>query len=223
MVSMKKFACFLVLLFPLLAFAQANDAKPAPSYEAGRDYLVLPVSKSTDNFNLPNKVTVIEFFSYGCPACFRFNPTLEKWLKDKPAIVNFERVPVVFESDWHLYARAYYVAKINKIQAEVSPALFSAIQTEHVDLGTPERMAEFFQKNFKIKKDVFMNTYESPVVDAQLANDQKIMNDFMVFQVPGIVIDGKYKVDPSLAGNNPQHLVDTINYLIEKEKKAKKI
>lgn len=214
----KRVACLLVLFFPLLAFAQDK-----PSFQAGRDYLVLPVSRSTQDYNPKNKVTVIEFFSYGCPACFRLNPTLEKWVKDKPTHVEFERIPVVFESNWHLLARAYYVAKLNKIHDEISPTLFNGLQTEHLDLSTPERMADFFQKNFNIKSTVFMNTYDSPVVEAQLSNAQKVSNDFMIFQIPGIVVDGKYKVDPSLAGNSPQRLIDTLNYLIEKEKKEKKL
>jgi thiol:disulfide interchange protein DsbA len=210
---MKKFLCLILMLFPLVTFG----------FEAGRDYLVLPVSPSSVNFNQQNKVTVIEFFSYGCPACYRFNPTLETWLKDKPSKVEFERIPVVFESDWHLYARAYYVAKVYGFHQEISPTIFDGLQKDHLDLGTPDKMADFFASHFKIKKDIFMNTYDSPTIDAQLANNQKIMNDFMVFQVPGIVIDGKYKVDPSLAGNDPKRLIETLNYLIQKEKTEKKI
>jgi thiol:disulfide interchange protein DsbA len=109
------------------------------------------------------------------------------------------------------------------IHQEISPTIFDGLQKDHLDLGTPDRMADFFASHFKIKKDIFMNTYDSPTIDAQLANNQKIMNDFMVFQVPGIVIDGKYKVDPSLAGNDPKRLIETLNYLIQKEKTEKKI
>ncbi|HEV2614223.1 MAG TPA: thiol:disulfide interchange protein DsbA/DsbL [Gammaproteobacteria bacterium] len=219
---MKRLLCLVLLFIPLFAFA-ATATKENNSFQAGRDYLVLPANASTKNFDPKGKVSVIEFFSFGCPACFHLNPTLEKWIKDKPAQVEFQRIPVVFESDWHLYARAYYTAKVLGIHNEIAPVMFNALQTEHVDLGTPERMADFFQSHFKTKKADFLNIYESPVVDAQLAKNQVVMNDFMVFQIPGIVIDGKYKVDPSLSGNNPQRLIDTINYLIAKEKHEKKI
>lgn len=219
---MKRLLCLLLLFISLVTLA-ATTAKEDKNFQANRDYLVLPASTSTQSFDPKDKVTVIEFFSYGCPACFRLNPTLEKWIKDKPSKVQFERIPVVFESDWHLYARAYYTAKVLGVHNEISPTLFNAIQTEHVDLGTPERMATFFQTHFKIKKEMFLSTYESPAVDAQVNANQKISNDFMIFQIPGIVIDGKYKVDPSLSGNNPQRLIDTLNYLIQKEKHEKKI
>jgi len=218
---MKKFFSFLiytVLFFPLMAFGKEDT-----NFKAGRDYLEIPASASSINLNPKNKVMVIEFFSYGCPACSRLNPTLETWLKNKPNHVEFDRVPVEFESDWHLYARTYYVAKILGVRSDFSPVIFDAIHKDHLDLGTPERMADFFRTHFKIKTADFLSTLGSPVVDAELANNQKVMNDFMVFQIPGIVIDGKYKVDPSLSGNNPHRLIETINYLIHEEKQEKKL
>ena len=33
----------------------------------------------------PGKVEVIEFFWYGCPHCFEFEPMLEAWIKTLPA------------------------------------------------------------------------------------------------------------------------------------------
>lgn len=215
---MKKFLCLVLLFFPLLVFG-----KETQTFQAGRDYLVLPVNASSESFNPKDKITVVEFFSFGCPACFRLNPTLEKWMKAKPSQVDFQRIPVVFESDWNLYARAYYTAKVLNIHEEITPVLFDGLQKERLDLGTPEKMATFFQSRFKIKKDVFMNMYDSPTIEAKLKTNQKITNDFMIFQIPGIVIDGKYKVDPSLSGNNPQRLIDTLNYLIQKEKAEKNL
>lgn len=215
---MKKFLCLVLLFFPLLVFG-----KETATFQAGRDYLVLPANASSQNFNPKDKITVVEFFSFGCPACLRLNPSLEKWMKEKPSQVQFERIPVVFESDWNMYARAYYTAKVLNIHEEITPVLFQGLQKERLDLGTPERMANFFQARFKIKKDVFMNMYDSPSVEAKLKTNQKVTTDFMIFQIPGIVIDGKYKVDPSLSGNNPQRLIDTLNYLIQKEKAEKNL
>ncbi len=215
---MKKILMLFLLIFPLVVFAK--DEAP---FQAGRDYLVLPANASSQAFNPKSKVSVVEFFSFGCPACSRLNPTLDKWVEIRPANVNFERIPVIFESDWHLYARAYYVAKVFNIHEKIAQTLFDGLHKQHLDLGTPERMANFFQKSFNIKTKDFMNTYDSPVIDAQLKRDQQITNNFMIFQIPGVVIDGKYKIDPSLAGNNPQRLIDILNFLIQKEKKEKSI
>lgn len=221
---MKKFLGFLLfslgLIFSVNAFAADENNN---NFEAGRDYLVLPLSTSSKAFNPPNKISVVEFFSYGCPACFHFDPTLESWLKHMPAQVDFDRIPVTFESDWHLYARAYYVAKIIGIEDKISSDMFNGLQTQRLDLGTPERMAAFFHKNFNVKTEIFMNTYDSPVVDQEMAASQRAINDFMIFQVPGLIIDGKYKVDPSMSGSNPNRLINTVNYLIQLEKKTKKL
>jgi len=219
---MKKYLLVFLLFFPLMVLAK-SDKNTSTTFQAGRDYLVLPVNHSTEAFNPKNKITVVEFFSFGCPACYRLNPVLDSWIQTKPSNVDFQRIPVIFESDWHLYARAYYVAKNFGIQEKVAQTLFDGLHKDRLDLGTPERMADFFQKRFDIKTKDFMNTYESPVIQTQLKNNQKITNDFMVFQIPGVVVDGKYKVDPSLAGNNPQRLIDILNFLIQKEKKEKSL
>ena len=56
------------------------------------------------------KPRVIEFFSYGCPHCYRFEPFVQAWLKTKPEDVSVLRVPVAFHDEWKFYAQAYYVA-----------------------------------------------------------------------------------------------------------------
>lgn len=215
---MKKYLLLFLFLFPLMAFAKNENA-----FQAGRDYLVLPMNTSTQNFDPKDKVSVVEFFSFGCPACYHLNPTLNKWIEAKPAKVEFQRIPAVFESSWHLLARAYYVGKILGVHGEFTEPLFDAIHKQHLDLSTPPRMAAFFQKHFNIKTQDFMNTYDSPVIQAQLKKNQTVMNDFMIFQIPGVVVDGKYKIDPSLTGNNPQRFIEVLNYLIQKEKKEKQI
>ena len=82
-------------------------------------YYVAPKNAFTAQFDLPYKVTVVEFFSTGCPACTKLNPALEKWLLDKPAYVQFEKIPVVFAPGWDKLAREYVMSthKNNNPQA----------------------------------------------------------------------------------------------------------
>ena len=57
------------------ALAQAAAAGPAE----GRDY----TSSSRPSLRAcpPGKIEVLEFFSYACPHCSAFEPTLEAWEK----------------------------------------------------------------------------------------------------------------------------------------------
>ncbi len=142
---MKKLLGVFLLFFPLFVFAATQTHE---EFTAGRDYLVLPASASTQALNPKSKVGVVEFFSYGCPACFHLNPALEKWIKDKPSGVDFHRIPVVFESDWHLYARTYYTAKTLGISDKVSPEVFDALQKDHLDLPINVETININTKNF---------------------------------------------------------------------------
>ena len=60
----------------------------------GKDFTKVDTPQPT---NAPaGKVEVLEFFSYACPHCSAFEPTLEAWEKQVPPEVAFRRVPVPF-------------------------------------------------------------------------------------------------------------------------------
>ena len=42
-----------------------------------------------------SRIEVTEFFWYGCPHCFDFEPLLSAWVKKLPADVSFRRVPAI--------------------------------------------------------------------------------------------------------------------------------
>ena len=58
------------------ALACAALAASAQELQPGKDYGVVTPPQKTDD---PSKIVVIEFFSYGCPHCNAFNPSLTLW------------------------------------------------------------------------------------------------------------------------------------------------
>ena len=201
----------LILLF---GFNTASHA--AVTYQENKDYQAIPANPSVLK-PVNNQVTVMEFFSFGCPWCFRFEPDLEKWLATKPAHVNFQRVPVVFETGWDVYAKAYYIANQLGVADKMQTAFFNAIQKDNVDLSTEQNMEQFFVK-FGVKPKDFESAYEfSPGIDGQLAKGTKLMNDYLVYQIPTIVVDGKYKIDASMTGGDNQKMLQVTEYLVQKE------
>ena len=54
------------------------------------------------------KIEVIEFFWYGCPHCYQFEPMLETWIKKLPPDVNFRRVPVAFREPFVEHQKIFY-------------------------------------------------------------------------------------------------------------------
>jgi thiol:disulfide interchange protein DsbA len=203
-----------LLLFPLYLWA----AEPTPSFTAGKEYQV--VEPSADYNNLPkDKVLVQEFFSYGCPACYRMEPTLQTWLKKKPTNVEFDRIPVVFETNWATYARAYYAAKALGILTKITPDLFTAIQDHKEDLSSKEAMGKFFGK-YGINQEAFTNTYElSPGIGIQLKNADSLMTTYKVYEVPTIIVGGRYKTSAMMVNGDEKKFIQMVNYLIDLEMK----
>ncbi|WP_010597856.1 thiol:disulfide interchange protein DsbA/DsbL [Rickettsiella massiliensis] len=96
------------------------------------------------------------FFNYACPACYHFEPSLEKWLANKPVYVQFERIPIIFNESWRSLARAFYIAKMLGVEKKLTPQLFKAIHEEKRDLSDPQQ-----QKDFFIEQGVKPSDYES--------------------------------------------------------------
>lgn len=169
-----------------------------------------------------DKITVTEFFSYGCPWCYQFEPQLHKWLKTKPDNVEFNRAPVIFERYWDNYAKAYYIASALGIEKKMTPKLFKAIQDQNKTLGTLSAMKDFFIAQ-GVKKDVAQSIFEdSPSLDAEVKQGPQLMQAYQIFVIPAIVIDGKYRTDLRLALDEKK-LIRIMNFLVEKRAKEKGI
>src|SRR5882757_3896232 len=73
--------------------------------QAGREYLVLnpprPVATGA-------KIEVIEFFYYGCPICYEFQPQFSRWLTTAPDYVALRRVPAVGQESYDTFAKLFY-------------------------------------------------------------------------------------------------------------------
>ena len=76
-----------------LALSLAAGSAFAIEIKEGKEYAVLPQTQPTD---AKGKIEVTEFFWYGCPHCFEFEPTLNAWVKTLPKDVAFRRVPADF-------------------------------------------------------------------------------------------------------------------------------
>lgn len=194
-------------LWPMVSWAQAP-------FEAGKDYVILDnVQQDTSTVV---DTPVIEFFNYGCPACANLEPTLEAWLQQQSNGIAFTRVPVVFNPEWQIYARAYYIAKALDIEEKVSPALFKSIHEQHQNLSTPAAMAAFFAK-FGVNEADFNSVYQaSPLIDAEMAQAKLLSQTYRIRLIPTFVVGGKYKTNASMVGGDNNRLMQVLDYLIKR-------
>lgn len=198
-----------------LSFAMAGSFGVAQAEPVGYE-LVTPAQPTHD----VNKVEVIEFFWYGCPHCFDFEPTLAKWVKTLPKHVEFIRQPAVFSDLWGKHAKAYYTAEALGVVDKVHQDFFDTIQIKKEHLETEEQLAKFFVAHGVAEAD-FKKTYSSFPVDMKVRQAATLAAKYGVSGVPAIVINGKYKTSGPVAGSH-EKMIEVMNRLIEQESTAKK-
>lgn len=195
----------LLILLPALALAA--------DFTEGKDYQVVTNPQATENKNKTPVIT--EFFSYGCPWCYRIEAPLNEWVGKMGKNVQLERVPVVFKPDWELYAKAYYTAKVLALSDKLSPVLFKTIQDDKKLLNTKQSMVDFFISqgvNREIAKSAFEN---SPTIDMRVSNGMTLMASYQINAVPAFIINNKYKTDLQMAGS-PERLFQILDVLMRK-------
>lgn len=194
------FLLYLLMLFALMARAE----------ESGYEEISPPQSTAD-----PKKVEVIEFFWYGCPHCYSFEPSLTAWLKNKPDNVVFIRQPAAFSDLWGKHAKAYFVAEALGVVDKVHADFFDAIQNKNQKLDTEEQLAKFFADHGVGDAD-FRAAYNSFLVDAKLRQAAAMPARYGITGVPALVVNGKYKTNGTLAGSQ-EGMIDVINRLIKQE------
>lgn len=199
-----------VVLVLLFSGSFLLKAEPAVGYET------LSPAQPTQN---PNKIEVIEFFWYGCPHCYSFEPLLEKWAKNLPENVEFIRQPAAFNELWGKHAKAYYTAEALGIVDKVHGDFFDAVQNKKESLDTEAALAKFFAAH-GVSESQFKEAYNSFVVDAKMRQAPLMAARYGITGVPAIIINGKYKTNGTLAGSH-EKMIEIINQLIKQESAKK--
>ncbi|HEX2539810.1 MAG TPA: thiol:disulfide interchange protein DsbA/DsbL [Caldimonas sp.] len=153
----------------------------------------------------PGKIEVLEFFSYACPHCSTFEPTLDHWARQLPADVVFRRVPVPFLMNAENFQRTYYALESLGLVPTVQQKIFRAIHVDRQRLEKPEDIAAFVGKNGGDEAK-FLAAFKSFSVATSVSRAKKAMADYKVESVPLLVINGRYVTSPSMAGGAPQAL-----------------
>lgn len=217
------------LLFSLLAAlttVRAAAAEPA-AWTEGRDYAVLNQPQRTNV--APGKIEVLEVFSYGCPACNGFQPTMELLRKSLPPNAQLAYLPAAFNKaeDWPMYQRAYFAAQALGIAERTHQLMFDAVwktgelanidaQTHALKSPQPtiEQAARAYARWTGVKAEDFLGMAQSFTVDGKMRSaDAQVL----AMQVPGtpcIVVDGRYRIADSIRAAN--QLIPLVSFLIAK-------
>lgn len=211
---MKVLKIVMALFLSLTVFqtlAQTNKYQEGTAYQ-----LIVPEQPTAT----ANKIEIVELFWYGCPHCHRFEPYIERWLKSKPANVEFVRMPAILRDNWEVHARAYYTAEVLGVLDKLHPAIFQAIHGNKRKLDTEDELRAFFEEQ-GVSKENFNKSFRSFAVDAKVRRAKEMGQRYGVNGTPALVIDGKYRTDSTLVPGSFDELMKVADFLVQKETTAK--
>jgi thiol:disulfide interchange protein DsbA len=165
----------------------------------GRQYQTLSQPLPT----APGKIEVVEFFWYGCPHCYAFEPAIEAWSKQLPADVSFRKVHVAFRAIVKVHQRMFYALEALGKEAQVRPAVFTALHQQRLPLDDAKSQAEFLAK-LGIDAAKYVDTYNSFGVQTKCTQAEKLADAYKVDGVPMLGIGGRFVTSPSMAGTGQQ-------------------
>lgn len=209
---MQFFRTFVLFLAFCLAPAIFAQEAALPDVSKGEGFSPIVPPQPTQD---PNKVEILEFFWYGCPHCYRFEPLLQEWAKSLPANVTLIKQPAIFSSNWAAGAYAYFVAEALGVTDKVHNALFDAFQDTGKPIESEEQLAELFA-GLGVAKEDFHTAYNSFMVTTRIRQAESMPARYGITGVPAVVINGKYLTNGTLAKDYPG-MIAVMNALIQQE------
>jgi thiol:disulfide interchange protein DsbA len=181
----------------------------------------------------PGKIEVTEAFSYACPACNIFQPTMHKLKQSLPANVVVDYLPAAFNTaeDWPMFQLAYVTAQVLGVDQQTHDGMFDAVwkggdlsitdpSTKSLKSRMPtiEDAAKYYNQHAGVPVDKFIAASKSFSADLKVRTDQDLLVAYKVDRTPTIIVNGKYRLHVESAGGTDQ-LIELVKYLVAKETK----
>ena len=218
-------------LAAMLTFCIGAPAQGAATWTEGVNYFLVEAPRPT---SMPaGKVEVTEVFSYACPACNLFVPTMHKLKASLPPNAVLDFLPASFNpsEDWPMFQLAYLTAQTLGVADQTHDAMFNAVwqsgELAVIDpatrglksrLPTIEDAAKFYKAQAGVPIDKFLSTAKGFTVDLKARAAEDAIQRYKVDRTPTIVVNGKYRVNVESAGD-PDKLVELVQWLVAKESK----
>ncbi|MBL8488229.1 MAG: thiol:disulfide interchange protein DsbA/DsbL [Rhodocyclaceae bacterium] len=181
-------------LFALALAASVALSGPAAAQaqlQEGRDFATLSPAQPVD---AKGKVEVVEFFSYACPHCKDFDPTLDKWIRQLPKDVEVRKVPVTFKrAAWANLAKLYYTLDALGETGRLHGKVFEAFHVRNINLSEEKAAMDWaLSQGVDMKK--FQEAWNGFGMAGRVAQGQAMAEAYKIGGVPTLAVAGKYVV-----------------------------
>lgn len=196
---------------------QESRPEVAREFKDGVDYRTLRTPVLTDASK--GEIEVATVFWYGCPHCYSLEPIVDRWKESLKDDVHFVRRPGFFGPNlWQTHAQLYYTINSMGIEDKVHEGIFNEVQNKRNYLQDSDAMADYLNQHYGVDKKEFKVKFESFGVNHQLQQASAKLKGYELTGVPALIIDGKYVIEPGMAGSL-KNMPLIADYLIAKVQK----
>ncbi len=193
--------------FNLGALALAATTSPLAMAQAtplaeGRNFIKLPAPVGVP---AGGKIDVVEFFWYGCPHCYSFEPSIEAWAKKVPQDVNFRRIHVAFTPMHETHAKMFYALEQTGALNSMHRKVFGAMHEQKMRFLRDSEIVDFMKAN-DVDGAKFGDAMRSFGVATKVQQAKQLVDAYKVDGVPGLGIHGRWYTSPAIAGGPVQAL-----------------
>src|ERR1700679_1030675 len=186
-------AAVLALSFCVPVHSAPAPTGNAPTWTEGVNYFLISPVRPTSL--PPGKVEVTEVFSYACPACNLFVPTMHKLKASLPPNAVFDFLPAAFNSseDWPVFQLAYLTAQTLGVADQTHDAMFKAVwqsgELAVIDpatrglksrMPTIEDAAKFYKVQAGVPIDKFLDAAKGFFVDSKVRATEALIQAYHV-------------------------------------------
>lgn len=179
-------AIVFALMLPLQACAQVE------LWQEGKHYNVIAEKASA-------KPVIKEFFSFWCPACYRFEPLVEKMKANIDEDVKFTKVHVNFmgftsQDVQDQATKAMIMGRVMKLESKINGAIFDYIHRQKATVGSMNDLRRIFIVN-GVDADKFDKTAASFSINSLVNRNNKEIENFRshLSGVPNFIVNDKYQ------------------------------
>lgn len=169
------------------------------SLKLGTEYTKLEREAPVDSPK--GQIEVVEFFSYGCVHCFRFEPLLSDWMKKQSKDVAVRRTPIAFNPALQPLQQLYFALEAMGQVEALHEKAFQAIHVDQIRLQKEETIIDWAVKQ-GLDKTKFTDTFKSFGVAGKVKRATQLMTAYSVEGTPALGVAGRYYIP----GQGPRSL-----------------
>jgi thiol:disulfide interchange protein DsbA len=194
----------------------AGRAGAQEAVAEGRDFIGIdkPVQMPKDG-----RIHVVEFFWYGCPHCYAFEPHLEPWVRRLPPDVSFRRVPYGFdEALRETHQRIYFTLEVLGLVEALHAKVFDHFHRLHRPINTRQDMLNFAH-DYHADVAKVGAAWDGFAVATRMRQAKAECESYGVDFVPLVGIQGRFLTTPRTDADGPRALA-AAGLLIDRVRKG---